>query len=140
MALYITRAAVSINGPQGSTTVTDFKAVTEKARTIRKPVHLMYKTGAAELTQRYGVELDYVVPRDSAEFNFAEVTGGTLVIDYTDPEASAVAHQVTFGGVHCHTIGDAMVDGEAELVRKVEFICESRNTNDGSTPSPELGM
>lgn len=117
MALYITRATLSVNG----TDISDFKAVTEKSRKPRKAVPLMYKTGAAQMTQRFSVECEYVVPRDSTSFDFDSVTAGTLVIEYDSGE------QVRFGGVHCEEVGDAKIDGENELVKVVSFICETRN-------------
>lgn len=123
MALYITRAALEVNG----TVVTDFKAVTEKARVVRKAVPLMYKTGAAELTQRYQVEVDYVVPRDTAEFNFAAVTGGTLSLEYDSGD------RVDFGGVHTLDVGDGAIDGENELVKKITLMAETRNGLTGAT-------
>jgi hypothetical protein len=122
MALYITRAVLDVNG----TEITDFKAVTEKARTLRKQVPLMYKTGAAQLTQRFSGELDYVVPRDVTPFDFEGVTGGTLTITYD----SGV--QVLYGGVHVVEVGDAAIDGEAELVKKIHFIAETRNGETGA--------
>ena len=125
MALSITRALLSVNGQD----ISDFKAFTEKTRTLRKSVHLMYKTNAADLTQRYMIDLDYVVPRDVPEFDFEDVTGGTLVIEYDSGE------QVRFGGVHCLTVGDGVIDGENELVRKIEFMAETRNGNTGATAS-----
>jgi hypothetical protein len=56
MALYITRCALEING----SSVTDFKGFTEKAITQSKRVNLMYKSGNANLTKRYDIDLDYV--------------------------------------------------------------------------------
>jgi hypothetical protein len=122
MALYITRAMLSVNG----TDITDFKAVTEKSRKLRKAVPLMYKTGAAELTQRFTVDVEYVVPRTTPEFDFDSVTAGTLVIDYDSGE------QVRFGGVHTEDVGDAKADGENELTRVIAFVCETRNGSTGA--------
>lgn len=123
MALYVTRCLLSVNG----TDIDNFKAVTEKARIPRKAVPLMYKTGAAELTERFEVDVEYVVPRDTTEFDFTSVSGGTLTIEYDS------GTQTRFGGVHCKEVGDAKIDGEAELVKVISFICETRNGNTGAT-------
>lgn len=114
---YVTRATLAINGQD----ITDFKAVSEKSRTIHKQVPLMYKTGTATLTQRFSGDLDYVIPRDTPEFNFDGVVGGTLIIEYDNGE------QVRFGGVATAETGDVSIDGENEAVKKVAWIAESRN-------------
>lgn len=122
MGLYVTRASLEINGAS----ITDFKAFTEKTRTIRKAVPLMYKTGAAELTQRFSGDLDYVVPR-SAAVEFDAITAGTLTIEFDSGE------RVDFGGVHVTEVGDAAIDGENELVRKISFVAETREGKTGAT-------
>ena len=125
MALYVTRLALEVNGQ----VVTDFKAFTEKARIIRKKVPLMYKSGTAELTQRYEVEVDYVVPQ-IGPFDFDSVTGGTLSVEYDSGE------RIEFGGVATAEVGDATVDGENELVKKIRLIAETRNGNSGANATP----
>jgi len=124
MSLYVTRCLLSING----TDIADFKAFTEKQRTIRKSVNLMYKTGSADLTQRYSFDLEYVVPKDKAEFNFDQVEGGTCVVDF-----DGGTEQIRFGGVHCIDVGDSKIDGESELIRTIMFMAETRNGNTGAT-------
>jgi hypothetical protein len=122
MALYVTRCALEVNG----NVVTDFKGFTEKARVIRKQVPLMYKTGHAELTQRFSVDVDYVVPQ-VAPFDFDTVKGGTLTIEFDSGD------RIDFGGVYTLDIGDATIDGEAELVKKVTLGCETRNGLTGAS-------
>jgi hypothetical protein len=121
MALYVVRAALEVNGK----TITDFKGFTERSRVLRKAVPLMYKTGAAELTQRYAFDLDYVVPQVTP-YDFESVTAGTVTIEYDD------GTRTDFGGVHCLETGDAAVDGENEMVRKVSFMAETRNGATGA--------
>jgi hypothetical protein len=122
MSRSLVRAQISVNG----TVIDDFKSVTEKQITNRKAVHLMYKTNAADLTRRFLFDLDYVLPRDATEFDFSSVTGGTSVIEYD----SGV--EVRYGGVHCLTVGDATADGENEVVKKIEFVAETRNGDTGA--------
>jgi len=123
--MYITRCALEVNGK----TVTDFKGFSEKARTIRKKVPLMYKSGTAQITQRYEVEVDYVVPTTSA-FDFDSVQGGTLTIEFDGGD------RVEFGGVATAEIGDATIDMENELVKKIRLIAETRNGNTGANVTP----
>jgi len=122
MALYISRCSLEVNGA----VITDFKGFTEKTRTIRKAVNLMYKTGAAELTQRYSGDLDYVTPQENA-IEFDGITGGTLTVEFDNGE------RVDFGGVHVVDVGDAAIDGENELVKKISWIAETRNGSTGAT-------
>lgn len=124
--LYITRLALEVNG----IVVTDFKSFTEKARTLRKKVPLMYKSGTAELTQRYEVEVDYVVPRDVTPFDFDSVVGGTLTVEYDSGD------RTDFGGVATISVGDGKVDGENELVKVITLSAETRNGNTGAQATP----
>jgi hypothetical protein len=123
MSQFITRCQLDVNGLE----ITDFKAFEEKTRTLRKPVNLMYKTGSAELTQRFSGSLDYVVPRDKTPFAFDGISGGTLTITFDS------GTETRFGGVSVTQVTDTSINGESELERKVEFIAESRNGNYGAT-------
>ena len=122
MALYISRCSLEVNGE----VITDFKAFSENARTIRKMVPLMYKSGAAELTQRFGGTLDYVTPQ-TAPKTFDDVTAGTLTVEFDNGD------RVDFGGVHVLEVGDATIDGENELVQKITWMAETRNGASGAT-------
>jgi hypothetical protein len=121
MSLFISRVSLEVNGA----IVTDIKAVSENARVLRKAVPLMYKSGAVELTQRYGGTFDYVVPQ-TAPMSFDDVTAGTLTVEYDNGD------RVDFGGVHVTEVGDATVDGENELVSKISWIAETRNGASGA--------
>lgn len=116
MALHVIRASLEVNGKL----ITDFKGVTEKSRNIAKAVPLMYSTGSAQLTQRFAVSVQYVVPQINP-FDFNTVQGGTLTVEYDSGDRN------TYGGVYTDVIGDASVDGEAELVRTIDFHAESLN-------------
>lgn len=121
MALYVVRCALEVNGA----VETNFKSFTEKSRVLRKQVPLMYKTGHAQLTQRFQVEVDYVVPQTNP-FSFDGISGGTLTVEYDSGD------RVDFGGVYTLEVGDAAVDGENELVRKVTLGAESRDGQTGA--------
>jgi hypothetical protein len=121
MSLRVIRAGLEINGKL----VTDFKGVTEKSRNIARACHLMYSTASALLTQRYAVSVQYVVPQINP-FDFATVQGGTLTIEYDSGDRN------TYGGVYTDVIGDASIDGEAELVRTIDFHAESLNGATGA--------
>jgi len=125
MGLYITRASLEVNG----TVIDDFKGVTEHARIIRKKVPLMYKSGTADITQRYEVTVEYVVPQVNP-FIFDGVEGGTLTIEYDGGDS------VSYGGVATAEVGEAKVDMENEVVRAIRLIAERRNGNAGNTSNP----
>ena len=122
MSLYVTRASLEVNGA----VISDFKAVTMKSRAIRKQIPLMYSTGHGQITQRYQIDLDYVVPQTNP-YNFDAVAGGTLNIEYDSGE------RVEFGGVYTLDVGDANVDGEKEVIQKITLGAETRNGNFGDT-------
>ena len=121
MSLYIARAELDLgDGSTGS--ITDFKAFIDKTRTPRKAVPLMHKTGFAEVTQRFQFEVDYIVPKDGVAVSFEQVSDATFTVTF---EHSTI-NQIVYGGVYCLEVGDASVDGENEVVRKITFGAESR--------------
>lgn len=122
MSLMVVRCSLEVNG----VVVNDFKGFTEKARVIRKQVNLMYATKHAELTQRFSVDVDYVVPQVSP-FDFDSVKGGTLTVEFDSGD------RIDFGGVYTLDVGDAAVDGENELVKKITLGCETRNGLTGAS-------
>jgi hypothetical protein len=125
MNLYVTRCALSINGVE----ITDFKSFTEITRETRKRVDLMYKSGSAQKTQRYEIELEYCKPKLTEEFNFENVEGASVVVEFDG------GLQYIYSGVACMSIGDAKADMENEIVRTIHFCAEQRNGNDGSSPT-----
>ena len=113
---YVNRCTLAVNGQS----IDDFKSFTDNERELRKSVNLMNKTGHCRVTERPGCKLDYVVPMDADEFNFEEVEGGTLTVEYEN------GTRITFSGVSTAKIGEAKIDGENEVVRTIEFIAEGR--------------
>lgn len=116
MSEYVSKVALEVNGRE----ITDFKSVTEGARTLRKQVPLMNKTGHCNTTERHTVEVEYVVPSDAPEFDFDSVAGGTLTID----KGNGV--RVTYGGVCTLEVGETKYDGDNEAVRTIKLSAESR--------------
>lgn len=104
MSEYVTNVLLEVNGQN----IEDFKSVTEGEVETAKPVNLMNKTGFANMTARHTVEVDYVIPSDAPEFDFASVKNGTLTIDKQN------GVRVTYTGVRTLKIGAAKYDGESE--------------------------
>ncbi len=115
MSEYVEKVTLEINGQE----ITDFTTVEEKDVELRGQVNLMNKTGYTNKTPRYGVNVDYVVPADAPEFDFASVQGGTLTID----KGNGV--RVTYTGVFTMKIG-ATKYGEKEATRTIELGAENR--------------
>lgn len=116
MEAYITSITLEINGQR----LDDFNAFTEKERVFKKPVPLMNSTGTVKVKERNAFSVDYVVPADKPEFDFAAVEDGTVTIDYENGK------RISYGGVQCLSIGDAKFDGDKEVVKTIEFIAETR--------------
>jgi len=113
---YISQVLLEIDGKS----VTDFQTVEEKEYDVYKTVNLMNTTGHIKTKERYGVNLDYVIPKDAAEFDFASVRGGTITIDKQNGK------RVKYTGVYVLKIGAAKYDGEKETVRTIEFSAKNR--------------
>jgi hypothetical protein len=109
---YVSQVLLEINGKK----ITDFKSVTEGERELYGAVKLMNGTGHYKKQERPTVKLDYVIPLDGAEFDFTEVRGGTITIDYQN------GTRRRYTGVYTTKIGEAKFDGESEgVVRAIEF-------------------
>lgn len=117
--LYVSSVLLEVNGQS----VTDFSSVEEKEYEVYRPVNLMNGTGHLRTQERYGVSLDYVVPKDSEEFDFASVAGGTITIDKQNGK------RTTYTGVYCTKIGATKYDGEKEASRTIEFSAKARREN-----------
>lgn len=111
MSEYVTQVTLEVNGQE----ITDFKSVTEKEVEHNREVRLMNKTGFGGVTPRYGVEVEYVVPSDAAEFDFAGVKNGTLTIDKMN------GVRETFTGVTCLKVGSTKYDGDNEVTRTIDL-------------------
>jgi hypothetical protein len=121
MALtYVVRAEVNMNG----SAITDFKAFEETTRVVSKAVPLMHSTGNAQLTRRFAFTLDYVVPSvNEIDWETYVGTGGTGTASLVYDSGT----QIDFGQVSLIEVGAATVDGENELVRKLQFMAGTRN-------------
>lgn len=116
MSEYVSTVLLEINGKS----ITDFKAVEEEEVEMAKEVNLMNKTGSVGVTPRYKVNVDYVVPKDSEEFDFSGVKDGTLTIDFGN------GRRRQYMGVRTLKIGATAYDGEKEAVRKITFMATGR--------------
>ena len=113
---YVSRVGLEVNGQ----VIEDFDSVEEKEIDVRKAVPLMNKTGSCELTPRYGVSVNYVIPKDGPEFNFKEVADATLVIDRLN------GTRISFSGVYSTKIGTIKY-GEDAAKRTIELIANGRS-------------
>ncbi len=116
MSEYVSRVLLEVNGQS----IEDFKSATEKEVELHKQVNLMNKTGHMATTPRYQVEVEYVVPETSTEFDWEAVSDGRLTIERMNGE------RVTFTGVYTLKAGDAKADGENEMVRAITLGAEKR--------------
>ncbi|KUG24574.1 hypothetical protein ASZ90_005604 [hydrocarbon metagenome] len=113
---FVSQVLLEINGQS----ITDFKAVEEKEFDLHKPVNLMNGTGHITAQPRHGVNVDYVLPKDAPEFDFTQVKGGTITIDYQN------GTRIKYGGVYVTKIGAVKHDGENESTRTIEFSAKTR--------------
>jgi len=114
--LFITRVLLEINGKN----ITDFKSVTLGEREHYKAVKLMNTTGHAAMMARHTAKVDYVVPSDAPAFDFSQVKGGTLTVDYQN------GTRVKLGGVYIVKEGEEKFDGDNECVKTIEFSAKTR--------------
>lgn len=115
MARYVARITLEVNGEE----ITDFSSFSESTVSRHVQVELMNKTGHAEMTPRRQVTVDYVVPRDTAEFDWSSVSDGTLTVEYEN------GTRKTWGGVYTLDLGDLSYDGTAGATRTVTLGAES---------------
>lgn len=115
MSEYVGLITLEVNGKE----ITDFKSAEEKEIDYHKAVNLMNKTGAVEVTPRYGVNVEYVVPT-TGEFDFTAVKDGTLSINRTG------GSKISFTGVYTLKIGNTKYDGDKEAVRTIELMATGR--------------
>ena len=118
MSEYVRKVLLEVNGQE----ITDFKSVTEGERTLRVPVKLMNKTGFATVTQRPTVQVEYVIPKDSPEFDFDTVENGTLTIDYEN------GTRISYSGVCTDKVGQVKYDEDNDAVKQIDFIVTGSRT------------
>lgn len=116
MERYVSSVRLIVNGEE----ITDFNSVTEKEYEVRRPVQLMNKTGVTGCKQRYGVDVDYVVPEEGDEFDFQSVEDATLILEYPSGKI------VTYTGVCTLKIGSTKYDGEKEATKTIELLATGR--------------
>jgi len=116
MAEYVSRVRLEVN----EAAIEDFKSVTEKEVELRKQVNLMNKTGFQRVTERYGVDVEYVVPEDGPEFDWDSLEGGRLTIEKMN------GRRTTYTGVCTLKVGEVKYDGDNEATRTIELGAEKR--------------
>jgi len=112
---YVELVTLEVNGQE----ITDFNKVTEKEYELRRQVNLMNKTGFTKVAVRYGCTVEYVIPKNTAEFDFDSVENGTLTIDRGNGK------RVTYTGVCTLKVGDVAY-GEKEATRTIELGADKR--------------
>lgn len=113
---YLSKIALVINGQQ----IDDFKSVEEKEYEVRKTIELARKTGFVKVRPHYGLSLEYVVPANSAEFDFSAVENGTIVLDFGN------GRRRSYNGCCCLKVGTTKYDGVSETTRSIEFCASER--------------
>jgi len=109
---YVSLITLEVNGQE----ITDFNKVKEPKREVRKVIKLMNKTGFITLNPAYtDGTIEYVVPKDSSEFDFDGVTDGTLTIDKGN------GSRVTYSGVVVTEIDEPEYGDEKEAIRKITW-------------------
>jgi len=107
---YVSLVTLDVNGQS----ITDFEEVSEKEFDKYKAVELMNKTGFAKVTPRYGCKVNYTIPLDAVEFDFASVSNGRLTIDRGNGK------RITFIGIYPLKIGEIKY-GKDEAKKEIEF-------------------
>ncbi len=113
---YVAQVLLEVNGKN----IDDFASVTEKEIELRKEVKLMNKIGVIKIIPKYGVAVEYVVPKDSPEFDFEEVVNGTLTIDLENGK------RIKYFGVYVLKIGETKYDGDKEATRTIDLLAMKR--------------
>jgi hypothetical protein len=113
---YVSTVEVTIDGQQ----IKDFQNFTENKRDLKKAVKLMGGRGSIETTQEYGFKMDYVLPKDAAEFDFEALTDSTVIVDKLN------GVRIRFSGVEVLTIGETKYADDKEAVQSIEFSATGR--------------
>ena len=103
--------------------LTDFTAVTEGERVLRKAVKLHSKTAFVKVPPEYNITVDYNIPDNRPEFDFEGMQNGTLTIDRQN------GTRITFSGVNVLSIGEAKYGGEDGPTIPVKMIADKRIVN-----------
>jgi hypothetical protein len=108
---------LDINGQ----TIEDFKSVKELDREIAKRVKLMNKHKRRKVTGELGLDIEYVIPSGEAEFDFANLSGGTLTIDHQD------GRRIKYFGVSVLTVGGVNYEEDSDPTRTITVMCTRRD-------------
>ena len=107
---YVNRAHLILNGAE----ILDIRKIEEDEIEYNRPVKLMFTTGFAEVTQRFGGTLDYAIPFNQ-EINWAAITGATLSIERDDNT------RVTYSGVFITKKGKVSYQDGEDTIYTVEY-------------------
>lgn len=116
MGEYVSRVLLEVNGQE----ITDFKSVAPAEVELRKQVKLMNKTGHTNITPRYSIKVEYVIPSDVTPYDWASLEGGTLTIDWENGK------RTTYTGVCTLKDGEAKADGDNEITKSIELGAEDK--------------
>ena len=114
---YLSSVILDVNGEQ----IDDFKSVEEKEFEVRKTIELARKTGTVAATPRYGLTIEYGVPKDRPVFDFAGVADGRITLDFEN------GTRRTYSGCSCIKIGSVKYDGTSEATCQIEFAASGRS-------------
>lgn len=118
MSDYITKVTLDLDGEVED----NFKSVEEKEIETGKAVELANKTGFAEITPRYGLSIEYVIPK-TGERNWSKFVIADAVVTIYRSGGS----KVTYRGVRLIKKGSAKADGKEEMGYTVEFTAADRD-------------
>ncbi len=113
---YVSRICLDIDGQE----ITDFEEVEEKDIELYKTVECMNSTGFAEKKARYGVRVQYCIPKDAPEFDFHKVRNGRLTIDHKN------GTRISFFGCFPLKIGNTTY-GKDEAKKDIDFGATERD-------------
>jgi hypothetical protein len=114
---YVSQVLLEVDGMS----IDDFSSVTEKEVEYRKSIQLMNKFGFVGVPRLYGLNVDYVVPKDAPEVDFTEVMNGTLTIDKEN------GVRVTYTGVYHLKTGDTKYEPGKEATQTIELAALKKN-------------
>lgn len=98
----------------------NIKKVYEGARTRRKAVHMMHRTGAIRQRLRPTVGFDLVVSEGVPERNYEGMEHVPVVLVYED------GTRIRYMNCSHEKTGESTFDEENELVKRIDFIADER--------------
>ncbi len=119
---YVSRISLEINGQE----IDEFSKCSEGEVEYARQVKLMNGTGFCNTVPRFEVDVDYVIPFGSPEFDFTQLTAGnsgTLTVDRQD------GTRITFSGVTLLKMGRLDYNEEKEAFRTVTLGATGRTNS-----------